>query len=237
MTSGARPFDLLERLWRTSPAPFAAYLRLPGRAVVSNSPERFVFVSNDGELAVETRPIKGTRPRGADPAQDEALKLELVGCEKDRAENLMIVDLMRNDLGRVARLGGVSVPELLAVETHEHVHQLVSTVRAELADGVDALDVIGVCFPAGSMTGTPKLAAMGILQHLEGAPRGIYSGCLGRLGLDGSAELGMVIRTIVMRGGTASIGTGGGITALSVPADELAETRLKAAAPLAALGA
>jgi anthranilate synthase component 1 len=123
------------------------------------------------------------------------------------------------------------------VETHKHVHQLVSTVRARLADGVEALDVLNVCFPAGSMTGVPKLSAVGILARLEGAPRGVYSGCFGRLGLDGSAELAMVIRSIVMADGTASVGTGGGITALSEPERELAEVKLKAAALLRALRA
>jgi anthranilate/para-aminobenzoate synthase component I len=162
---------------------------------------------------------------------------ELAQDEKERAENLMIVDLMRNDLARVARLGTVAVPELLKVETHEHVHQLVSTVRARLDDGADALDVVDACFPAGSMTGAPKLSAMRILHGLEGGPRGVYSGCVGRFSCDGSAELAMGIRTVVMRGGTATIGTGGGITALSVPDSELAETRLKAEGPLAALGA
>jgi aminodeoxychorismate synthase component I len=229
----APPFDVYRRLRRISQATHGAFVRVDDVAVLSASPELFLQVA--GRVAV-TRPVKGTRRRGRDAAEDRELARELAADEKERAENLMIVDLMRNDLGRVATVGGVSVPELLEVETHRHVHQLVSMVRAELADGVDVLDVVDACFPAGSMTGAPKLSAMGILHDLERGPRGVYSGCLGRLGLDGSAELAMVIRTIVMRDGMASVGTGGGITALSVAQNELAETELKAAAPLAALG-
>ena len=229
----AVPFDVYRRLRRISRAVHGAFLRVDDHTVLSASPELFLRVA--GGVAV-TRPVKGTRRRGSDEAEDLALARELAADEKERAENLMIVDLMRNDLGRIAAVGGVSVPELLAVETHRHVHQLVSTVRAELALGVDALDVVNACFPAGSMTGAPKTSAMGILHGLEQGPRGIYSGCLGRLGLGGTAELAMVIRTIVMRNGVASVGTGGGITALSVPENEVAETRLKAEAPLAALG-
>jgi anthranilate/para-aminobenzoate synthase component I len=233
VATDARPFDVYRRLRRISRATHGAFVRVDEVSVLSASPELFLHVA--GRVAV-TRPVKGTRRRGRDAAEDRELARELAADEKERAENLMIVDLMRNDLARVATVGGVSVPELLEVETHRHVHQLVSTVRAELADGVDALDVVDACFPAGSMTGAPKVSAMGILHELERGPRGVYSGCLGRLGLDGSAELAMVIRTIVMRGGVASVGTGGGITALSIPPNELAETELKAAAPLAALG-
>ncbi|GAB3805256.1 hypothetical protein GCM10028798_26770 [Humibacter antri] len=227
------PVDVYKRMRRISHAVHGAFVRIDDVCVLSASPELFLQV-HDG-VAV-TRPVKGTRRRGASQHEDAVLKQELGEDPKERAENLMIVDLMRNDLGRVARVGGVCVPELLAVETHTHVHQLVSTVRAELALHVDALDVLHACFPAGSMTGAPKLSAMDILHELEGGPRGVYSGCLGRLGLDGSAEFAMVIRTIVMTRGVATIGTGGGITALSVPENELAETRLKAAALLAALG-
>jgi anthranilate/para-aminobenzoate synthase component I len=180
--------------------------------------------------------VKGTRRRAASAAEDARLREELAVNEKENAENLMIVDLMRNDLGRVARIGGVSVTELLAVETHAHVHQLVSTVRAELAEETDVLDVLAASFPAGSMTGAPKLSAMTLLHELERGPRGVYSGCLGRLGLDGRAELAMVIRTIVMSPGLATVGSGGGITALSLPDEELAEVKLKARALFEALG-
>jgi anthranilate synthase component 1 len=232
--SSAEPFDVYRRLRRISRAVHGAFLRFDDVTVAGASPELFLSV-RDG--AAVTRPVKGTRRRDADAAVDAGLVAELAQDEKERAENLMIVDLMRNDLARVARLGTVAVPELLKVETHEHVHQLVSTVRARLDDGADALDVVDACFPAGSMTGAPKLSAMRILHGLEGGPRGVYSGCVGRFSCDGSAELAMGIRTVVMRGGTATIGTGGGITALSVPDSELAETRLKAEGPLAALGA
>ena len=228
------PFEVYRRVRRNSLAERGGYLRVGDVAMLSASPELFLEVS-DG-VAV-TRPVKGTRRRGSTEEEDAALRDVLAADAKERAENLMIVDLMRNDLSRVSRLGGVSVTGLLEVETHAHVHQLASTIRAELAAGTDALDVLDACFPAGSMTGAPKISAMRILHELERAPRGIYSGCFGRLGLDGSAELAMVIRTIVMSGGEATIGTGGGITALSVPANELAEVKLKAAALLAALGA
>lgn len=234
VATAAHPFDVYRRMRRISRAVHGAYLRVGDVAVCSASPELFLRV-RDGEVV--TRPVKGTRRRGSDARDDAALVCELARNEKERAENLMIVDLMRNDLGRFARLGSVSVPELLKVETHEHVHQLVSTVRADLADDADALEAIHACFPAGSMTGAPKLSAMSILRELEKGPRGIYGGCVGRLGLDGSAELAMGIRTVVMSGGTATIGTGGGITALSIPEEELAEARLKAEGPLSALGA
>ena len=233
VSTAADPLAVYKRRRRLSRAVHGALIRVDDVFVLSASPELFLQVY---EGVAVTRPVKGTRRRGASPDEDAALKLELGADPKERAENLMIVDLMRNDLGRVARTGGVSVPGLLEVETHTHVHQLVSTVRAELAQGADALDALQACFPAGSMTGAPKLSAMGILHRLERGPRGVYSGCLGRLGLDGSAELAMVIRTIVMAGGSASIGTGGGITVLSVPENELAEARLKAAALLKALG-
>jgi len=186
---------------------------------------------------VETTPMKGTRPRSADPATDRALRAELLASEKERAENLMIVDLMRNDLGRIAELGSVSVPSLLEVEEYAHVHQLVSTVRARIAPPATALDVVRAAFPAGSMTGAPKHSAMSILHELEQGPRGVYSGAFGRLGLDGSADLAMVIRSIVLTPTGASIGTGGGITALSDPDEEIEETRVKARALLAVLGA
>lgn len=234
VTTTSNPVDVFRRLRRISRAAHGAFLKLDDIAVLSASPELFLTVRGG---TATTRPVKGTRRRGHDEVEDVALRYELAKDDKERAENLMIVDLMRNDLGRIAEVGGVSVPELLAVETHRHVHQLVSTVHAKLPPGIDAIDVLHSCFPAGSMTGAPKLSAMGILHGLEGSPRGIYSGCLGRLGLDGSAELAMVIRTIVMRGGEASIGSGGGITSLSVPVRELAEVKLKARALLEALGA
>ena len=168
--------------------------------------------------------------------RDVELANELLGSEKERAENLMIVDLMRNDIARVSAVGTVSVPSLHSLESYSHVHQLVSTVRGTLAAGVDAVDAVVACFPAGSMTGAPKRRATEILDRLEARPRGIYSGAFGYFALDGRVDLAMVIRSIVLDDRGATIGTGGGITALSVPAEELAEARLKAAALLAVLG-
>jgi para-aminobenzoate synthetase component I len=201
---------------------------------VSSSPEQFLHVEADGR--VRTRPIKGTRPRGATVVADVELRAELEASEKERAENVMIVDLMRNDLGRVSVVGSVEVSHLLAVESYAQVHQLVSTVEGMLLPGLAAVDAVAACFPAGSMTGAPKLSAMRILNRLEGGPRGAFAGCFGYLGLDGTADLAMVIRSIHFANGVATIGAGGGITALSVPEEELAEVRVKAAALLAAMG-
>ncbi len=219
----------------SSPSHHGGYVRFGDIALLSASPEQFLQVDADG--IVSTKPMKGTRPRGADPARDAELRRELLESEKERAENLMIVDLMRNDLGRIAELGTVSVPSLLDVEEYAHVHQLVSTVRARIRHPLTVLDVVQAAFPAGSMTGAPKRSAMTILHELEEGPRGIYSGAFGYLGIDGSADLAMVIRSIVLTPDGASIGTGGGITALSVAAEEIEETRVKARALLAVLGA
>lgn len=232
--SDADPLAVHLRLRAASPAHHAGFLRIAGTTLVSSSPEQFLAVSPSGR--VRTKPIKGTRPRGATVAEDLDLRAELEASEKERAENVMIVDLMRNDLGRVSRVGTVAVRHLLAVESYAQVHQLVSTVEGRLRDGLGALDAIAACFPAGSMTGAPKLSAMRILAELERGARGVYSGCFGRLGLDGSADLAMVIRSIVFRGGRVGIGAGGGITALSVPEEELEEVRVKARALLAAAG-
>ncbi|ANJ27240.1 aminodeoxychorismate synthase component I [Agromyces aureus] len=219
----------------SSPTHHGGYLRFGDHALLSASPELFLHVSRDG--IVSTKPMKGTRPRHADPVEDRRLRRELLGSEKERAENLMIVDLMRNDLGRIAELGTVRVPSLLAVEEYPHVHQLVSTVRARLRHPLTALDAVRSAFPAGSMTGAPKHSAMQILHGLEAGPRGVYSGAFGYLAVDGSLDLAMVIRSIVLGPNGASIGTGGGITALSVAEEEVEETRIKARALLAVLGA
>jgi para-aminobenzoate synthetase component 1 len=218
-----------------SPAHHGGLLRVGPVALLSASPEQFLSVSPDG--VVESRPIKGTRRRDGDPEADAALRAELLASDKERAENLMIVDLMRNDIGRVSELGSVVVPSLFAVESYPHVHQLVSTVRGRLAPGLDAVDAVAACFPAGSMTGAPKRSATTILDALEGRARGVYAGAFGYFGLDGRVDLAMVIRSIVLDGAGATVGAGGGITALSVPLEELAEVRLKAAALLAVLGA
>jgi para-aminobenzoate synthetase component 1 len=229
------PFATYLALRASSPAHHGGLLRVGGVALLSASPEQFLTVSPDG--VVESRPIKGTRRRGATAEEDAALRAELLASDKERAENLMIVDLMRNDIGRVSALGSVGVPSLFAVESYRHVHQLVSTVRGTLAPGLDAVDAVAACFPAGSMTGAPKRSATEILDRLERRARGVYAGAFGYFGLDGRVDLAMVIRSIVIDQRGATIGTGGGITALSVPADEVEEMHLKAAALLAVLGA
>jgi para-aminobenzoate synthetase component I len=219
----------------SSPSHHGALLRIGEISLLSASPEQFLTVSPAGEI--ESRPIKGTRARGASVELDAALAAELAASEKERAENLMIVDLMRNDIGSVSAIGSVEVPALLEIETYAQVHQLVSTVRGQLTVGLEPMDVVVACFPAGSMTGTPKSSATRILDALEDAPRGIYSGAFGYFGLDGRIDLAMVIRSIVLDPTGATIGTGGGITALSDPGEELAEVKLKAAALLRVLGA
>ena len=225
------------RLRRVNPTPRGGLIIAGDLALASSSPELFLLIAPDGSL--ETRPIKGTRPRGADLAADEALRRELLESEKERAENLMIVDLMRNDFTRVAELGSVRVPSLFAVEQYANVFQLVSTVTAQLAPGSTPLAAVRSAFPAGSMTGAPKARAMSILADLEDGPRGPYAGAFGFLGIDGRVELSMTIRTVVLDrlAGTATIGTGGGITALSQPDEEIAEMILKAQPVLEALGA
>jgi len=234
----AGPFDPLKvylRLRASSPTHHGGLIRIGGVSLLSSSPERFLDIDPAG--LVQTRPIKGTRPRAIDPAADAGLAAELLASEKERAENLMIVDLMRNDLARVCELGTVTVTELLEVESYAQVHQLVSTVTGRLAAGRSPVDAIEACFPAGSMTGAPKLRATQVLDALERRPRGLYAGCFGYLGLDGRVDLAMTIRSIVIDERGATVGAGGGITALSVPIEELAEAKLKAAALLAALGA
>ncbi|MCI0155507.1 aminodeoxychorismate synthase component I [Leifsonia shinshuensis] len=230
----ADPLAVHLRLRRASPSHHAGFLRIAGETLVSSSPEQFLLVSSGG--AVRTKPIKGTRPRGATLADDLRLRAELEASEKERAENVMIVDLMRNDLGRVSVTGSVGVRHLLEVESYAQVHQLVSTVEGRLLPGLTAVDALAAAFPAGSMTGAPKLSAMRILDGLESGPRGIYAGCFGVLAADGSADLAVVIRSLRFRGGTVTIGAGGGITALSVPEDELDEVRVKADALLRAAG-
>ncbi|NIJ03844.1 anthranilate synthase component I family protein [Frigoribacterium faeni] len=229
------------RLRRSSPAPHASFVRVGPTAVLGASPESFLRVDVDG--AVSSSPIKGTRPRSSDPGTDAAAAAELRANEKELAENLMIVDLVRNDLTRVAAPGTVAVTELFAVRSYRHVHQLVSTVSAVLAPGRTALDAVETTFPAGSMTGAPKRRAVELLAGWEGRPRGVYAGAVGRFGLDGSASLAMAIRSVVVERATprrparATVGVGGGVTASSVPSHELEEALLKAAALLRVLDA
>jgi aminodeoxychorismate synthase component I len=221
-------------LRKLNPSHHSGFFRFGEYSLLSSSPEQFLSVSHGG--LIETKPIKGTRPRGESLEHDRALRAELVASEKERAENVMIVDLMRNDVGRVSIVGSVEVSELLAVESYAEVHQLVSTVRGQLAPGLTWVDAVAACFPAGSMTGAPKLSAMRILHSLENAPRGVYAGCFGYFGIDGAIDLAMVIRSIVLDRAGATIGAGGGITALSDAAEELAEMKLKASVLLRVLG-
>ncbi len=215
------------RLRERNPAPFGAYLRLPFCEVLSASPERFLAVRGG---CVETRPIKGTRPRGADPSADALLALSLLDSPKDRAENLMIVDLLRNDLGKVCVPGSIEVPRLFALETHPTVHHLVSTVAGRLRPDRDALDLLRGAFPGGSITGAPKRRAMQIIEELEPDRRALYCGAIGYVGFDGAMDTSIAIRTLVVGGGEARFWAGGGIVADSDPAAEFAETEHKAAA-------
>ncbi len=228
------PWHAYQFLRAESPAPFGAWLRFADLIVLSTSPERFIRVS--GDRVVESRPIKGTRPRGQSPEQDRALAADLAVSEKDRAENLMIVDLVRNDLGTCALSGSVHVPKIFDVESYAHVHQLVSTVRARLRDDLSAVDCVRAAFPGGSMTGAPKIRTMGIIDALEGGARGIYSGALGYFSLTGAADLSIVIRTLVITPDKVSFGVGGAITAMSDPATEFDETVIKASAITSLLG-
>jgi para-aminobenzoate synthetase component 1 len=232
-TSKQNHFETYQALRLSSPTHHGSYFTADGITLLSASPEQFLVVSPAG--LIESKPIKGTAPRGSTIEEDERLTEQLLASDKERAENLMIVDLVRNDIAKVSEIGSVSVPSLLAVETYAHVHQLVSTVQGQLKRGLTAVDAVAACFPAGSMTGAPKHSAVSILEGLERRARGVYAGAFGYFGLNGRVDLAMIIRTIVFDRHAATIGAGGGITALSVPEDELAEVKLKAAALLAVL--
>ncbi|MEE8347080.1 MAG: aminodeoxychorismate synthase component I [Dehalococcoidia bacterium] len=223
------PFDAYLRLRGSNPAPFAAYLNLPEVQVLSASPERFLRFE-PATRRVQTRPIKGTRPRGRTAAEDEALANELLASEKDRAENVMIVDLERNDLGRVAKIGSVSVREIASLETFPTVFHLTSTVEATLREDRDLVDLLLATFPGGSITGAPKIRAMEIIDELEPTARSVYTGAIGYIGFDGSLDLNIAIRTILIREGIAYFQAGGGIVADSDPSMEYQETLHKARA-------
>ena len=231
---GLAGFELYRRLRSLSPAPYAAFIQDgQGQAIVSASPERFLKLSPDGQ--VDTRPIKGTRGRGATEAEDRALAAALLASAKDQAENLMIVDLLRNDLGRVAETGSVKVPELNALYSFASVHHLVSTVTASLRPGLGPIDLIRAGFPGGSVTGTPKIRAMEIIDELEAGRRGAYCGAIGWIGLDGAMELSIAIRTLTLTQDRVIAQAGGGIVADSDPAGEYQEALTKARAMLATL--
>jgi para-aminobenzoate synthetase len=232
-SASPEPFELYRVLRRTNPAPFAAYLKFGELGICSSSPERFLSV--DRERRVQARPIKGTTPRSEDPARDDALRSELTNDEKTYAEHLMIVDLLRNDLGRVCEVDSVRVPELMIVEDYATVHQLISTVSGVLERGRSPVQCVRACFPGGSMTGAPKLRTMGIIDEIEREARGVYSGAIGYFGLDGDVDLSIVIRTIVLRPGATTIGAGGAIVMQSDPEEEFEEILLKARAPMAAI--
>jgi para-aminobenzoate synthetase len=232
-TASPDPFSLYRELRQVNPAPFAAYLKLGELAVLSSSPERFLSV--DRERRVQARPIKGTTPRDPDPLLDEQMRAELLSDEKTFAEHLMIVDLLRNDLGRVCEIDTVRVPDFMVVEPYATVHQLISNVTGILEQSRTAVDCVRACFPGGSMTGAPKLRTMGLIDDIERQARGVYSGALGYFSLDGSVDLSIVIRTIVMRPGATTIGAGGAIVIQSDPEEEFAELLLKARAPMSAI--
>ncbi|HEY0392035.1 MAG TPA: aminodeoxychorismate synthase component I [Solirubrobacterales bacterium] len=229
------PLELYRSLRRVNPAPFAAYLRFGKLAVLSSSPERFLALDREG--GAEARPIKGTSRRSVTPEEDVRLATALRADEKNRAENVTIVDLLRNDLGRVCEIGSVEVPELMRVESYETVHQLVSSVRGRLREDVGPVECIRACFPPGSMTGAPKLRTMEILDELEGEARGPYSGAIGYLGLGGGCDLSVAIRAIVLDGEEAVIGAGGAVVVDSSPEEEFEEMLLKADATVSAFEA
>jgi para-aminobenzoate synthetase component 1 len=227
------PLELYGRLRSTNPAPFSAYFDAGDFQIASASPERFLQMSSDGR--VSTKPIKGTRPRGKTPAEDAAFLEDLMTSSKDRAENVMIVDLMRNDLGRVCEYGSVKVPSVCEVESYRDVHHLVSEVVGQLRPGLTAFDLLKAAFPGGSVTGAPKVRAMEIIAELEPTARGPYCGSLGWIGFDGAMDTNILIRTFTAAGGWVQFPVGGGVVADSTPEREYEETLHKAAGLLRAL--
>ncbi|HSD29478.1 MAG TPA: anthranilate synthase component I, partial [Vicinamibacteria bacterium] len=226
------PFTVYRALRMVNPSPYMYFLKDGDSAIAGASPEMLVRVEN---RRVETRPIAGTRPRGRTPEEDDALAKELLADEKERAEHLMLVDLGRNDVGRVCRYGSVRVPEFMQVERYSHVSHIVSSVIGDLDEGKDALDALVATFPAGTLSGAPKIRAMEIIDELEGSRRGLYGGALGYLDLTGNLDFCITIRTLVLRQGRATLQAGAGIVADSDPAAEERETEAKAGALFEAL--
>ena len=228
----ADPFTVYRALRMVNPSPYMYFLKDGNTAIAGASPEMLVRVENG---RVETRPIAGTRPRGATPEEDERLAAEMLADEKERAEHLMLVDLGRNDLGRVCRFGSVTVPEFMKVERYSHVMHLVSSVVGDLAPGKDALDALVAAFPAGTLSGAPKIRAMEIIDELEPVGRGLYGGALGYIDLRGTLDFCIAIRTVLLEGGRATVQAGAGIVADSDPEAERRETEAKAGAMLEAV--
>jgi para-aminobenzoate synthetase component 1 len=233
MPASSPTLALYDRLRQRNPAPFSALFHIRGElAIASASPERFVKVTQG---IAEARPIKGTRPRGQSAAEDETQRRELLTSAKDRAENVMIVDLLRNDLGRVCAYGSVEVPAVCQVESYAYVHHLVSVIRGRLRPEAGPVDLLRAAFPGGSVTGAPKIRAMEIIAELEPTARGPYCGCLGYIGFDGSMDTNILIRTFTISQGWLQFPVGGGIVADSDPEREYAETWHKAEGMLRAL--
>jgi anthranilate synthase component I len=228
----ADALDLYRRLRRSNPAPFAGLMQWNGAALMSSSPERLVEVRGRW---VQTRPIAGTYPRGGDEESDRTLSRDLLAHPKERAEHIMLIDLERNDLGRVCETGTVEVSELMVVESYAHVHHIVSNVRGKLKKSAGPCDVIAAVFPGGTITGCPKVRCMQIISELEGKGRGFYTGAMGYLGRDGQMDLNILIRSLLLSGREVSMRTGAGIVADSEPEKELAETVAKARGLLLAL--
>jgi len=232
LSASTQPHDVYRRLRQTNPGPFSGLAVLDGMAIVSSSPERLASVRHG---IIETRPIAGTRPRGMDAQSDTALARELHANLKERAEHVMLIDLERNDLGRVCEAGSVEVNEFMSIESYAHVHHIVSNVRGRLRDGVTPGQSLAAVFPGGTITGCPKVRCMEIIAELERKPRGAYTGSLGYLNRDGSMDFNILIRTLQIVDDTITLRAGAGIVADSIPANELAEARAKARGVLRAL--